>query len=107
MGIARINTANGCVLRSLILLELQLIRYDESAVSEWFMERAVITDPPSGYRSSGLAMRKQFYFATCPGNQHLYVAEKKAGIIAQLPALYISLSCYGFLIEHFIDCKAT
>lgn len=87
MGVVNILTANGSVFRNTILIELQLIRHDGSAVSSWIVERAVITPPPQDFRLSGLAMRRKFYFAECPGNQFLYVAEKRAGIIAQLPAL--------------------
>lgn len=87
MGSANITTANGVVSRNTILVGLQLIRHDGTAVTNWFVKKAVITQPPQPIRLSGLAMRSKFIFATCPGNQLLYVAEKKAGITSQLPAL--------------------
>lgn len=90
MGIATISTANGECLRSRVAVEMMLVRPDRSPVSGWFCETAAVTPVAPGEdqpRLSGPAMRRSFYFATCPVNAKLYVAEKKAGIISQLPAV--------------------
>lgn len=36
---------------------------------------------------SGGGIRRHLYFARSPGDEHLYVAEKRDGIIAQLPVV--------------------
>jgi hypothetical protein len=100
MGIQRVNagpnpygawstpvpilTANGIVQRESLTIEIQLRRADTTAASRWIREVAIIV-PQQVNRLSGGRIRNHFYFATAPGNQHLYVAEKKNGIIAQLP----------------------
>ena len=84
-----IDTAGGQVLRMGIRIEMQVIKADGTAVTEWFKERAVITPPTAAmqYRLSGSAIRDHLYFATAPGNVMLYVAAKKNGIITQLPVV--------------------
>ena len=57
-----------------------------TAITPWFMEVAVITPvQPGQYRLSGSAMRDHLFFATAPGNANLFVAQKKSGIVTQLP----------------------
>jgi hypothetical protein len=52
------------------------------------MEVAVITPvQPGQYRLSGSAMRDHLFFATAPGNANLFVAQKKNGIVTQLPVV--------------------
>jgi hypothetical protein len=85
-----ITTANGVVVREQIWIEVQLMRADGTAASPWFPELAVITPITPGIqqtRLSGEAIRHVFYFATAPGNETLYMAMKKNGIVSQLPAL--------------------
>lgn len=102
MGIQRVNsgpnpylawgipmpilTANGIVNRDSLTIQIQLQKQDTTAASEWIREGAVVV-PQQGNRLSGGEIRNNFYFATAPGNQHLFVAEKKNGIISQLPAV--------------------
>jgi hypothetical protein len=43
-------------------------------------------DTPGEFRLSGAAMRDHLFFSTPPGNANLYVAQKKVGIIRNLPA---------------------
>jgi hypothetical protein len=85
-----VNTAGGVVLRQRIILEVQLLKADGSVVSPWIQEVGVITAVQQGvqqYRLSGNAMRNFLYFGTAPGNAQLYVAEKKNGLVSQLPVL--------------------
>jgi len=85
-----VNTAGGLVLRQRITLEVQLLKADGSAVSPWIQEVGVITPVQQGtqqYRLSGNAMRNFLYFGTAPGNAQLYVAEKKNGLVGQLPVV--------------------
>jgi len=84
-----INTAGGRVLRMVSRIEMQVIKADGTAVTEWFEERAVITPLMGGmrYRLSGNVIRDHLYFATAPGNAMLYVAVKKNGIVTQLPVV--------------------
>jgi len=87
---AMVTTAGGVVVREQILIEMQLARADGTAASPWFPELAVITPitpEVQQARLSGEGIRKLFYFATAPGNETLYVAMKKGGIVSQLPAV--------------------
>ncbi|KAK9319578.1 hypothetical protein V1517DRAFT_348948 [Lipomyces orientalis] len=90
LGPIFMSTASGGIYRKQIFIEMQISRADGTAVSPWFAEIAVITPAQPGvpqYRLSGNAMRNFLYFATSPGNTTLYVAEKKNGIISQLPVI--------------------
>ncbi|KAJ8099028.1 hypothetical protein POJ06DRAFT_302012 [Lipomyces tetrasporus] len=90
LGGAFFSTASGGIFRERIVLEMQIIKADGTAVSPWFEEIAVITTAQPGFpqpRLSGNAMRNYLYFATAPGNSTLYVAQKKNGIISQLPVI--------------------
>ncbi|KAJ8098686.1 hypothetical protein POJ06DRAFT_257707 [Lipomyces tetrasporus] len=90
-------------------LEMQITKADGKAVSPWFEETAVIVAAQPGVpqcRLSGRTMRNFLYFATAPGNSTLYVAEKKNGIISQLPVIYtifLGLACaiYGVNAKMF------
>ncbi|KAK9334887.1 hypothetical protein V1521DRAFT_133287 [Lipomyces starkeyi] len=88
LGGAFFSTASGGIYHERIVLEMQIAKVDGTAVSPWFEEIAVITAAQPGFpqpRLSGNAMRTYLYFATAPGNSTLYVAQKKNGIISQLP----------------------
>jgi len=89
LGMLSIGTANGVVLRRKIVIEMQIIKADGTAVTPWFRETTVVTplQPGTQYRLSGSAMRNHLYFATAPGNANLIVAEKKNGITTQLPVV--------------------
>ncbi len=63
------------------------MRANGTAASDWITELGVIISQGQVRRLSGPSIRDHFYFATAPGNQHLYVAEKKNGIMAQLPVV--------------------
>ncbi len=84
--IVQIGTANGNVNGRSIWVETRIM--NGTGASDWFFELGVIM--PQGQistRLTGSQIRNHFYFATAPGNQHLYIAEKKNGIVAQLPAI--------------------
>ena len=88
IGQSYIETANGVVTRQRIMIEMQLKKPDWTPASDWFVERGVITPfGPTQIRLSGLELRSHLYFATAPGNQSLYVAQKKNGIVTQLPVV--------------------
>ncbi|KGY15551.1 hypothetical protein PABG_11544 [Paracoccidioides brasiliensis Pb03] len=83
-----IITAGGMVRRQQITVEIQLLDSQGNAVSDWILEEGIVTPAAAGVgRLSGDGIRQSLYFATAPGNQHLYVAEKKNGIIEQLPVV--------------------
>jgi hypothetical protein len=86
-AIVSIGTANGVIRRRKIVIEMQIIKADGTAVTPWFRETAVVLSPQPGiqYRLSGRAIRNHLYFATAPGNANLFVAQKKNGITTQLP----------------------
>jgi hypothetical protein len=88
-GTTDIGTANGSISRRRIAIETQIVKADETAITPWFRQNAVILPLQSGrqYRLSGRAMRDHLFFATAPGNANLFVAQKKNGIITQLPVV--------------------
>jgi len=90
LGFIPVLTAGGYVAREQIIIEIQLMKANGTIVSPWFREWALITPIQLGvpqYRLSGSAMRNHLYFATAPGNAALFVAEKKNGIVTQLPVV--------------------
>jgi len=67
---------------------MQILKADGTAVTPWFTEVAVMTPfQPGQYRLSGSAMRDHLFFATAPENADLFVAQKKNGIVTQLPVV--------------------
>ncbi|KAM5436677.1 hypothetical protein McanMca71_001793 [Microsporum canis] len=82
------STAGGQVQRQHIVVEVQLLDSQGNPVSDWVLEHGIVTPASLGTaRLSGDGMRQYLYFATAPGNAHLYVAEKKNGIVQQLPVV--------------------
>ncbi|EGD85244.1 hypothetical protein H112_08975 [Trichophyton rubrum D6] len=83
-----ITTAGGTLRRRQISVEIQLLDLQGNAVSDWILEAGIVTPATAGVtRLSGNGIRQSLYFATAPGNQHLYVAEKKNSIIKQPPVI--------------------
>lgn len=69
-----------------MVVDMQILTSTFVELTPWFREFAVIMpDTPGAVRLSGDAMRDYLFFATAPGNHYLYVAQKKAGIIRDLP----------------------
>lgn len=88
LGWQRIDTAAGSILRYKVGIETSIIAADGMQISPWFMESGVLTPLGAGfqYRLSGSVMRQHLFFATAPGNATLFVAQRKNGIMMQLPA---------------------
>lgn len=83
-----VTTANGVVPRRRIAVEVQLLTPQGGIASDWIREYGVLTpSTPGSVRLSGSGIRGALYFATAPGNEYLYVAAKKNGIIDQLPVV--------------------
>lgn len=78
------DTPNGQCRRDLVKLEMKIIKEDGTPMTEWYKESCLVG---SGSRLSGCGMRQHLYFATAPGNHGLYVAQKKNGIVSQLPCV--------------------
>ena len=88
LGTYPVGTANGVILRERIVIEMQITRANGTAITPWFRENAVITlQLGIQDRLSGNAMRNHLFFATAPGNANLFVAQKKSGIVTQLPVV--------------------
>ena len=68
---------------------MQITKADGTAITPWFIQPAVVLPLQSGvqYRLSGRAIRDHLYFATAPGHANLFVAQKKTGIVTQLPVV--------------------
>jgi hypothetical protein len=88
-GITELDTAGGVIRRRRIVIETQIMRADGTAITPWFRQNAVVLPLQSGiqYRLSGRAIRNHLFFATAPGNANLFVAQKKSGIVTQLPVV--------------------
>jgi hypothetical protein len=59
LGIFTIGTANGDAFRNRVMIEMQIVKADGTAITPWFREVAVVTplQPGLQYRLSGNAMR--------------------------------------------------
>jgi len=70
------------------MVEMQLLDVHGNPVSDWFVEHAVQAPLfADTERLSGQGMRNFLYFGTAPGNGRLYMAEKKHGLVRQLPTV--------------------
>lgn len=61
-------------------------------MTPWYSEDATIVPAAMvaaghTHRLSGSGMRNYLYFATAPGNQTLFVSQKKNGIVDRLPVV--------------------
>jgi hypothetical protein len=87
----RLWTASGVTQKQTLFVEVQLQRREQGGVvtpvADWFREHSSVSTPSSSrnYILSGLGMRNHFFFATSPGNNTLYVAQKKNGLMSMLP----------------------
>jgi hypothetical protein len=85
---ATIYTAGGIVVREQIEIEVKVVTQDGKELTPWMLERCVVVPVQPGiptYRLSDQGMRDYLYFAIAPGNVSLYIAQKKNGIVSQLP----------------------
>ncbi|KAJ5908369.1 hypothetical protein N7495_001051 [Penicillium taxi] len=80
-------SADGANYQTSLSIEIQVQTTGSEEFTPWFEENCVFRrDDPSTARLSGAAMRDHLYFATTPGNQRLYVAQKKTRLFSILPA---------------------
>ncbi|KAJ5213443.1 hypothetical protein N7449_000612 [Penicillium cf. viridicatum] len=85
-GASLMETSLGQAPQDTILVDMQIVTSSLVELTPWFVEIAVIKpDNMGAARLSGAAMRRRLFFATAPGNDRLYVAQKKAGLIRDLP----------------------
>jgi hypothetical protein len=86
LGNTMIRYANGTVnMRPMILVQVQLVRDDNSPWSEWIEERAILQPLSPGVpRLSGVGIRRALYLATAPGNHFLAAAATKGGLASLL-----------------------
>jgi len=67
---------------------MQLRKPDGTPASGWFVDEGMVT--PSGQLNTQLSSSRiwrYLYFATALEDQTLYIAQKKNGIVTQLPAV--------------------
>jgi hypothetical protein len=64
-----------------ILVEVQLVRDDNTPWGDWIHGRAIVRQPsPNLIRLSGVGIRYAFYIGTAPGNHLLAVSATKGGL---------------------------
>ncbi len=85
-GVVSVNCANGTTNNyPKIYVEVQLVRDDNTAWSDWFEEDAMVQpDSPGLFRLSGRGIRDVMYLGTSPGNHSLAVATTKGGLASLL-----------------------
>jgi hypothetical protein len=82
---ARVSTANGEITLPNIVVQVRLVRDDNTAWGNWIDENAIVKQSPLGeLRLSGAGIRHHLYFGTAPGNHHLAVAATKGGMASLL-----------------------
>ena len=68
-----------------ILVQVQLVRDDNTPWGDWIHERAIVRQPsPNLTRLSGGGIRHAFYIGTAPGNHLLAVSTTKGGLTSLL-----------------------
>lgn len=81
VGRTLIDTANGTVMRDLVLVEIMALKEDGvTSLTDWLLEKAVIMPEEfrvGSQRLSGGNIRRHLYSATAPGNHQLFVSQKK------------------------------
>jgi hypothetical protein len=82
LGNTAIRYANGAInIYPRILVEVQLVRNDDSPWSDWIEEEAIVQPLHPGLsRLSGVGIRGALYIGTAPGNHFLAVAATKGGL---------------------------
>ena len=67
------------------LVQVQLVRDDDTPWSDWIDEYAIVRQPdPNVPRLTGTRMRRVLYFSTAPGNHLLAVSGTKGGLTSLL-----------------------
>jgi hypothetical protein len=77
---------NGAInIYPMVLVQVRLMRDDNSPWSDWIKEHAVVKPASRGVpRLSGRGIRKALYMGTAPGNHVLAVATTKGGMTSLL-----------------------
>jgi len=85
-GQVAIQNANGTMnVYPTILVQVRLVRDDDSPWSDWIDEYAIIKPVVPGLpRLSGAGIRDSLYFATAPGNHVLAVSTTKGELTSLL-----------------------
>ena len=85
-GLVSVSCANSAINNyPKIEVEVQLVRDDNTAWSDWFEEVAMVQpDSPGLLRLSGCGIRNVLYLGTSPGNHSLPVATTKGGLTSLL-----------------------
>jgi hypothetical protein len=90
--------ANGTItVFSALIIEVQLVRDDNTPWGDWANELAIVKPPPGRRmpRLSGVGIGEHLYIGTAPGNHLLAVSATKGGLTSLLslpPSLVISQS---------------
>ena len=86
-GSQLLDTPIGFVPGTFLEVEMQVLTSSLVELTPCFVEMAVIkADSMGAARLSGQRMRQYLFFGTAPGNDRLYVAQEKAGLIRDMPA---------------------
>jgi hypothetical protein len=82
-GVASVSCASGAINNyPMIDVEVQLVRDDNTAWSDWFEEAAMVQpDSPGQLRLSGCEIRDVLYLGTSPGNHSLPLLQLKVGLL--------------------------
>lgn len=85
-GVIAISNANGTIdLCPEVIVEVQLVRDDNSPWSGWIEETAIVRQAGPGLmRLSGNGIRSSLYFGSAPGNHSLAVSATKGGLSSLL-----------------------
>lgn len=84
LGYTEIGYANGATnIYPRILVQVQLLRDDNSVWSDWIQKEAIVQPQRPGVpRLSGIGIRDVLHLGTAPGNHFLAVATTKGGLIS-------------------------
>src|SRR2546421_7435169 len=83
MGI--IDASGNITVFPTILVQVQLVRDDNTPWSDWIDERAIVRQPdPNVLRLSGVGIREVLFIGTAPGNHVLAVSATKGGLASLL-----------------------
>ncbi|KAK0706125.1 hypothetical protein B0T26DRAFT_725523 [Lasiosphaeria miniovina] len=93
--VTHITTANGQVTQTQsVTAQIRIVAATGNATNPWKIlmnwtgENFVIRPwTATTDLLSGLMPRMHLYFATSPGNQNLYISQKKNGVVSQLPVV--------------------
>ena len=80
------DASGGATICPIILVQVQLVRNDDSPWGGWIYEDAIVKQySPNVPRLSGTGIRQVLHIGTAPGNHLLAVATTKGGMQSLLP----------------------